>query len=402
MRQLSRLGMMARRRAFKTSYFSAGHNGFGQLAINNSSIYPNVLTAPVVPYPGVVQPDAWSVFSMRNNSLAAVKADGTLWTAGSNQNGQLGQNDLVDRNRFTQVLCETFVGSGVFKTDWVDVGVGTEHIAALDSQGNIWAAGENTIASQIGDGTRNGPVMKFYNTALTGPPFRMSPIVFKAIEVGHRFTMGLDLNGDIWTWGNNGSRQLGRASLPENGDPTQDKYHLKIDPPGPWLKMFAGGYHAAALHSNGDMYSWGLYSSGQRGAGVVSQNPAVIPKIGGIPWVDAYMGENTTFLRNADGVIYASGNNGSGQLGLGTTSAVLSFTQLPGVWRSVAADWYHTMGVRVDGTLWAWGSNNFGQLGLGNTTAVSSPVQIGTNTNWMGAVVGIYASTAFQQVEVAA
>jgi hypothetical protein len=46
---------------------------------------------------------------------------------------------------------------------------------------------------------------------------------------------------------------------------TQDNFHRKIDVAGPWVKMFAGGYHAGAIHSNGDLYTWGLYSSGQRG-----------------------------------------------------------------------------------------------------------------------------------------
>ena len=173
---------MSRRRAFKTAYFACGNNAYGQLAINNSSIFPNVLTAPVTPYTGVNQPDSWSAFSMRNNSVAAVKSDGTLWTAGDNAFGQLGLGDTTHRNRFTQVLCETSSGSGVIKTDWRDVGVGTEHIAALDAQGNIWCAGRNDIAAAVGNGSRSpSNVLNFYNTALTAAPFRVSPIVFKAI-----------------------------------------------------------------------------------------------------------------------------------------------------------------------------------------------------------------------------
>lgn len=119
-------------------------------------------------------------------------------------------------------------------------------------------------------------------------------------------------------------------------------------------------------------------------------------------WVDAYMGENATFLRNADGVLYACGTNGSGELGLGTTTTTTTPTALPGVWRMVAIDWHHAMGVRSDGTLWSWGSNASGQLGLGGGGSVSVPTQIGTATDWNGAVVGIYASMAYKSVEVTA
>lgn len=397
MKYLPKFIKLISRTVSMTSYFACGNNAYGQLAINNSSIFPNVLTAPVVPYTGVVQPDTWGAFSMRNNTVAALKTNGTLWAAGENNFGQLGQNDKNARNKFTQILCETSVGSGIIKSDWREVGVGTEHIAALDSLGNIWTCGRNDIAAAIGNGSVTpSDVLTMYNTALTAAPFRQAPITFKALCVGHRFTMGLDINGDIWTWGNNGSRQLGRASPAEVANPTQDTYHRKIDPAGPWVKMFAGGYHGGAIHSNGDLYTWGLYSSGQRGDGVTSQAPAIVPKIGGVPWVDAYMGENSTFLRDANGQIYACGQNNNGQLGLGHTNNVTTPTALPGIWRFVSIDWNHAMGIRTNGTLWAWGTNTSGQLGLGNTTSSNVPVQVGTDTNWTGAVTGIYASLAYK------
>jgi alpha-tubulin suppressor-like RCC1 family protein len=48
--------------------------------------------------------------------------------------------------------------------------------------------------------------------------------------------------------------------------------------------------------------------------------------------------------------------------------------------------WSETMGqwsVRTDGRLYAWGSNGRGQLGLGDTTSKSSPIQVGSLTNWL-------------------
>jgi hypothetical protein len=63
MKQLSRLAMMSSRTSKKISFWGAGNNGYGQLAINNSSIFPTTFTEPRItvqdPYPGVTQPDIW-------------------------------------------------------------------------------------------------------------------------------------------------------------------------------------------------------------------------------------------------------------------------------------------------------------------------------------------------------
>lgn len=42
----------------------------------------------------------------------------------------------------------------------------------------------------------------------------------------------------------------------------------------------------------------------------------------------------------------------------------------------------HTCAILTDGSLWCWGANDYGQLGLGDKTNRSSPVRVGTATNW--------------------
>ena len=41
-----------------------------------------------------------------------------------------------------------------------------------------------------------------------------------------------------------------------------------------------------------------------------------------------------------------------------------------------------SFGLKTNGELWAWGQNDSGQLGQNNTTKRSSPVQVGSDTNW--------------------
>lgn len=364
------------------SFLGAGQNAFGELGLNGggSDQYVQPFRGPT----GVPDPDDWMRFYYRSNTAGAIKRDGTLWATGENSFGQLGQGDTTHRRSFTKIGA---------KTDWVDIGVGTEFIAALDAAGKIWTCGRNDIAAQLGDGTTAGQRSTMYDTSLTGAPYRQAPITFKAMAVGHRFVLGLDTAGDAWSWGNNGSRQLGRASPAGVANPTQDNYHRKIDPVGPWSRIFAGGYHGFALHAEtGELWGWGLYSEGQRGPGVTSQNASIVPRVGGLPWVDAYPGEYSTFLRRADGEIFCCGRNNDGQLGIGNTSSTSALTQLPGgPWKLVNNDQAHTLGIKMDGSLWGWGSNSGNRLG-DTGAARSSPTRIGSLVGWNSCHTGLYSS----------
>ena len=73
-------------------------------------------------------------------------------------------------------------------------------------------------------------------------------------------------------------------------------------------------------------------------------------------------------LVNPDGSLWATGYNGYGQLGDGSTTSRNTFEQvLTGV-QAVAAGDFHTMAVKQDGSLWATGRNYYGQLGDGSNT----------------------------------
>jgi alpha-tubulin suppressor-like RCC1 family protein len=86
----------------------------------------------------------------------------------------------------------------------------------------------------------------------------------------------------------------------------------------------------------------------------------------------------------SDGTLWAWGLNLYGQLGDGTTTQRTSPVQIGTAtnWSQIAAGEYHSLAIQSDGTLWAWGRNDYGQLGDGTTTPRTSPVQIGNATNW--------------------
>ena len=90
-------------------------------------------------------------------------------------------------------------------------------------------------------------------------------------------------------------------------------------------------------------------------------------------------------INYADKTLWAAGNSEFwGQLGLNTTNTSYSSpTQVPGTnWRSVYVGVRGGIATKTDGTLWMWGHNQQGDLGQGNTTSYSSPVQVGSSTDW--------------------
>jgi alpha-tubulin suppressor-like RCC1 family protein len=84
------------------------------------------------------------------------------------------------------------------------------------------------------------------------------------------------------------------------------------------------------------------------------------------------------------------GDNSLGQLGLGnTTSPIIPRTLIDTKFSAVAAGRSHVVAIK-DGKLFAWGRNQTGQLGQGfnDSTNVSTPIQVGTDEDWINVWAG--------------
>jgi alpha-tubulin suppressor-like RCC1 family protein len=382
------------------NWYVAGQNTYGETAAggNGSDQYFPSLQLPLAPWN---TPQQWTQFALYARHMGVIRADGTLWLGGDNSFGQLGQGDTTSRRSLTQV------GTA---TTWRKIGVGSEFSAALNRNGKIWTCGRNNIAAQLNDGTLTTPRTTFYDTSLTAAPFRSQAIQFVDMWVGHRWVCGLDVAGDLWTWGNNGSMQLGRGSPEENGGIptqgwTQDRYCKKVSPAGPWRYASVGAYNGAGFHEDGNVWMWGLFGSGQRGPGVTSQLPAIVaPNAAGTFWVNVFCGEYSTFLLRNDGTLWACGQNTSGELGIGSSTNTDVLTQVVGndggmtvtEWRWVHCALNHTVAVAQNGTLWAWGSNQSKKLGRADLTAASydTPKRIDAATKWRSAYAAELSSIA--------
>jgi len=128
-----------------------GGNGRGQLGVSDQGERPT----PVTTFAGGTN---WKQVACGSFHTAAIKTDGTLWTWGWTGFGQVGDNTTGSiLNRLTPVT--TFAGG----TNWKQVSCGGYFTAAIKTDGTLWTWGRNDNG-QIGDNTtttRSTPVTTF-------------------------------------------------------------------------------------------------------------------------------------------------------------------------------------------------------------------------------------------------
>jgi alpha-tubulin suppressor-like RCC1 family protein len=137
------------------------------------------------------------------------------------------------------------------------------------------------------------------------------------------------------------------------------------------------------------LYSWGSNGSGRLGLNVSVLNYYSSPKQVGLlkDWGSISGSQGGAFWSaiKTDNTLWGCGYNLAGALGDGTNTTRSSPVQIGSLsnWSNVSAGGNFNVAVKTNGTMWSWGYNGtYGQLGLGNTTSYSSPKQIGSLTNW--------------------
>jgi hypothetical protein len=153
-----------------------------------------------------------------------------------------------------------------------------------------------------------------------------------------------------------------------------------------------GNSHTCSISRRGELFTWGLASSGELGHAAwtpievpvprqcfLSSNPA-------LRIVSVAAGANHTLAISETGSLWSCGRGRQGQLGHGSfndeTSLVL-VDQLKNVRIvSAAAGVCHSMALASDGSLFTWGDGRYGQLGHAQlqTIAAIMPQQVSTRT----------------------
>ena len=212
-----------------------GSNQAGQLGTETQETSTDLEGNPI-PYAsqplavmeGVVSASAGADFTV------ALKADGTLWTWGGNDEGQLGTGTTEGSATPVQVLDQVTA-----------VVAGDYHVAALRTDGTLWMWGSN-IDGQLG----TGQATEVLQTQPVQVPLNGAVL---AVAAGTGHTVAILEDGTLWVWGRNDQGQLGldpdtAALVPQ---PTQ------VTEATGAVDVAAGTYQTACLLSDGTLLTWG-------------------------------------------------------------------------------------------------------------------------------------------------
>ena len=331
--------------------YSWGNNASGQLGdgtiITKSS-------------PTLISASSYTQISAGNAHAFALKNDGTTLAWGVNNAGQLGDNTTVNKSTFVTVNT-----GGV--SSYTQVSAGSSFSTGIDSLGRLLAWGLNN-SYQLGDA-----ISSFVNRSTPTLVPLPSAISFSNISSGVDHSIAIDTTNKLWTWGN----------------PLAVGVNVNS-----WTQLAIGPLHSLALRNDGRMFAWGRNTEGQLGQLNVNDRSYPIP-VGSSSWTAIAAGYLMSAAIRTDGTLWTWGYNINGQLGQVTASAPSgdtinrsSPTQVSGavsvgstLWTQVTAGLNFTAGIN-DGKLYVWGLNSSGQLGNNSTLNRSSPVQIGSISNY--------------------
>ena len=254
--------------------YTWGFNQYGQLGNNTTtnSRSPIAVQAAGTPLAGktIVQIAAGANHNM------VLTSDGAVYIWGWNYHGQLGNNTKTNSN--TIVAVQT-IGTPLAGKKIVKIAAGQGHSLALADDGTVYTWGRNDTG-QLGNNTTTDAMLPVAVT-VTGTPMSNKTIV--EIASGARHSLAIDSSGKVYAWGHNGSGQLGNNSTVNALTPVAvqapaDKNIIQVSGSG-WL-----GASSSALASDGTVYSWGRGFDGQLGDG--TNNDSSVPVITTINLVD--------------------------------------------------------------------------------------------------------------------
>ena len=313
--------------AIKTdgTLWSWGYNGYGGLGQNAGPGGGILQYSSPVQIPGTT----WNKVAISQRHFLAIKTDGTLWTAGSNQMGELGQNkadvsggDTTDNSYSSPIQ---------IPGTWTDVGTGTNRSYGIKSDGTAWSWGRNDNGGPLGqnNNTQYSSPTQIHGGGTNWVRFATS---------GDGAMQAIKTDGTLWGWGRGGFAFNSPTNVARSS-PTQM--------PGTTWSQVSSSYSSVwATKTDGTLWAWGNNPDGQLGQNNRTQysSPVQIP---GTTWAVPRAGLNFCFFRTTGNALFAVGKGSKGQRGDNSTNSISSPVIIgSGAWSDVGGGYNTSFGIR--------------------------------------------------------
>ena len=343
-------------------------DAIGEESITADSTFSAMSEAITLLKENGVNPDEVKQVDCGNNFTVVLKKDGTLWTTGKNNYGQLGLGDTTARSSLAQV-------TGI--SDVKNIMCGNYQIFAIKKDGTLWGCGRNN-AGQLG---LDDNINKSMFEQITENVDNVKQVVCSGFS-----TFLLKTDGSLWACGQNGAGTLGLGNTTDQTTFTQITTNINNDVAQ--IACSKGSSHAVLLKTDGSVWTCGSNDCGELALGDTTYRNTFTQVTTNINYDVKQIAcgmYHTAVLKN-DGTVWTCGYNTGGQLGIAegeSTSKSYSFEQASGIEnvKQIACNNYATLALKEDNSLWATGNNTQGALGL-NAEIIGTDNKFQTDEDW--------------------
>lgn len=316
-----------------------------------------------------------------------------LYGTGGNYTGAMNGGGTANLLVFTRI--------GV-STDWMrayasrgDLGNGTSDFTVsflIKSDNTLWVAGSNNSGA-TGLGITTGNTTSYQKVDAST---NWEKVCCCASD--NSFTVAIKTDGTLWSWGSNNVAQLGNGGLTDHYTPVQ------IGTDTDWSDIScsgngsAGDQFAMAVKSTGTLWGWGANKSGGNGQGVTVGVTLVPTQVGSATnWRSVSCGAGSgiavaptgasgfCLMVKTDGTLWGTGINANANIN-GSFTPYTSPVQIgtDTDWASAEAGGGVSLAIKTTGTLWSWGCDKGGTTGqnTAGNTLTTSPAQVGSSSLW--------------------
>ncbi len=270
--------------------WGCGSNQLGSLGVNST-------TQTFTTFQQITTATNWVKVAPSYFFTIALKADGTIWAWGQNDQYQLGNSPAS-----AQQLNPIQVG---IDNDWIDIATGTNRTAfAIKTDGTIWGWGANTgYLLYPGSSVTTVPSPTQINTETN----------WSKMKVGASHILAQKTDGTLWSWGSGNSGALGNGSTLSTTTPQQVSNDI-------WKSFSAGTNTSFGIKLDGSLWAWGKNDNGQLGDGTSINRLSPI-QIGTATNWDTVQTRNfqVVLATQTDGSVWYWGANYYGEFGNGTS-----------------------------------------------------------------------------------